>query len=188
MILRIAPSKQIGRMLTCLMLLICYRTGLRAQEHNTADTPASGSNLRVTHVLGFEGISNNANGELSIQGDALRFQKNAGSSAQIAIGSIQALTVGEEDKQVGGVPMTLARSATPYGGGRVIALFSHKKFDTVTLEYLDSNGGFHGAIFRMDKGQGQVLRSELEAEGAQISRLGDETTTRSTQETKNEVK
>jgi hypothetical protein len=184
MVLRIVPSKQIGRILTCLILLLSYRTRLMAEDHGEANTQASGSRLRATHILGFEGISNNANGDLSIQGDVLRFQKSDNSSVQIHIGSIQDLTVGEEDKQVGGVPMTLARSATPYGGGRVIALFSHKKFDTVTLEYLDSNGGFHGAIFQLDKGQGQVLRSELEAEGAQISRLGDQTTKRSTQETK----
>jgi hypothetical protein len=184
MILMIVPSKQIGRILACLILLLSYSARLTAEDHGEANTRASGSRLRATHILGFGGISNNANGHLSIQGDVLRFQKEDNSSVQIPIGSIQNLTVGEEDKQVGGVPMTLARTGTPYGGGRVIALFSHKKFDTVTLEYLDSNGGFHGAIFQLDKGQGQVLRSELQAEGAQIPRLGDETTKRSTQEIK----
>jgi hypothetical protein len=147
-----------------------------AEDHGGVNIEASGSRLRATHILGFEGISNNANGDLSIQRGVLRFQKSNNSFVQIPLDSIKDVTVGEEDKQVGGVPMTLARTATPYGGGRVIALFSHKKFDTVTLEYLDSNGGFHGAIFQLDKGQGQVLRGELEAEGAQIPRLRNETT------------
>src|SRR5205085_2433474 len=121
-------------------------------------------------------------------GDALRFQKSNGSSAQIAIGSIQEVSLGEQDKQVGGTPMTLATAAAPYGGGRVISLFAHKKYDTVTLEYLDPNGGFHGAIFQLNKGQGEVLKSKLEAEGEHVTQMGNETAKPSTQETKNEVK
>jgi hypothetical protein len=170
------------------MLLGSYRTSLMAQNHGATDTPASDYTLHVTHILGFEGISNNANGDLSIQADSLRFQKSNGSSAQVRIGSIQELSLGEQEKQVGGVPMTLAKTAAPYGGGRVISLFSHKKYDTVTLEYLDPNGGFHGAIFQLNRGQGEVLESELEAAGAHITQLEDETTKRRTQETRNEVK
>jgi hypothetical protein len=139
--------------------------------------------------LGFEGISNNAQGDLSVQGDVLRFQKTeAAAPAQIAVSSIQDVTIGAEDKQVGGVPMTLVKTAAPYGGGRVMSLFSHKKFDTVTLEYLDANGGFHGAIFQLSKGQGQVLGSELEAIGAHVSVLTTETSKQGTQEATNEVK
>jgi hypothetical protein len=188
MIQNIVPCKQISRILTCLILLVCYRMGLMAQDHGAADNPASGSTLRVTHILGFEGISNNATGNLSVQGDALQFQRHEGSPAQIPIGSIQNLSLGEQDKQVGGTSLALARAATPYGGGRMIGLFSHKKYDTITLEYLDSNGGFHGAIFQLNKGQGQVLRSQLEAKGAHLMRPEDENTKRSTQENKNEVK
>jgi hypothetical protein len=138
--------------------------------------------------LGFEGISSNAQGDLSIQGDELRFQKKQRPPVQLAIGSIQDLTIGEEDKQVGGVPMTLVKAATPYEGGRVISLFSHKKFDTVTLEYLDPNGGFHGAIFQLNKGQGQVLGNELEAKGVHVSLPARGTSKQSAQEIKSELK
>lgn len=188
MIQKIAPRRRISRMLTYLTLAICCRAGLMAQNQRAADTPSKGATLRVTHILGLEGISRNATGDLSIQGDALRFQKTQGFHAQIAIGSIQNLTIGEQDKQVGGVPMTLARSATPYGGGRVVALFSHKKFETVTLEYLDSNGGFHGAIFQLNRGQAQILVSELQAKGVHVSLPEHGTSKPDTQVTKNEVK
>jgi len=188
MIQRIAPGKRISRMLASLILLICCRTGLVAQNQGPADTSNTGATLRVKHIMGFEGISNNAQGDLSLQGDELRFHKKQGPPAQVTIGSIQELTVGEQDKQVGGVPLTLAKAATPYGGGRVMSLFSHKKFDTVTVEYLDPNGGFHGAIFQLNKGQGQVLGSELQAKGVHVSLLAHETSKKSTQETKNELK
>jgi hypothetical protein len=188
MIDRILPSKHIGQILTCLMFLVWCRTGLMARDHGAAETPASASTLHVTHILGFEGISNNANGDLAIQDGYLRFQKSNSSSAQVPIASIQELSLGGQDKQVGGVPMMLAKSAAPYGGGRVISLFSHKNYDTITLEYVDPNGGFHGAIFQLNKGQGEILKSELEAAGAHITRPQDETTKGNTQETNNEVK
>jgi hypothetical protein len=158
------------------------------EDPGAPNTSASVSTLRATHILGFAGVSKNASGGLSIQDHALRFQKPHGSLAQIPIDSIQNLTLSEQDKQVGGVPMTLAKVAAPYGGGRVISLFSHKKYDTVTLEYRDSNGAFHGAIFQLKKGQAQVLKSELEAAGAHVTGPEIETTALSTEENKNEVK
>jgi len=117
--------------------------------------------MHVTHILGFLDAANNANGDLSIHDGALQFQKkDAAPSAQIGLASIQDVVLGQQDRQVGGTPLILGRAATPYGGGRVIALFSHKKYDTVTLEYLDPNGGFHGAIFQLNKGQGDVNRTK----------------------------
>lgn len=182
----IVPLNKIDRRLMCLMFLSCY--GVMAQDNAAASTGASGAVLQVTHILGFENISSNAKGDLSIQGNALRFQKSDGSGARITVGSIQDVFLGEQDKQVGGTPMALGKVAAPYGGGRVISLFAHKKYDTVTLQYLDPDGGFHGAIFQLSKGQGQVLENELEALGAHVTRLEDHITTRMTQETKSEVK
>jgi hypothetical protein len=66
------------------------------------------------------------------------------------------------------MPLAIGRAATPYGGGRVIALFAHKKYEIVTVKYRDSDGGFHGAIFQLNKGEAQVLKSELQAGGAQV--------------------
>ncbi len=124
--------------------------------------------LRVTHVMGFESVSNNANGELSIQEHLLRFQKTDGSVAQVKVESIQDLSLGVQDKQMGGTAMAVGRAATPYGGGRLISLFSHKKYDTLTVEYLDPDGGFHGSIFQLNKGDGQVLKDQLVAAGAHV--------------------
>jgi hypothetical protein len=188
MIYRIVMSKQIGRILTCLTFLVCYREALMAREHAAADTQASGSRLRVTHILGFQGLSKNVNGDLSIEDGCLRFKKSESSSAQIPVNSIQDVALGEQDKQVGGVPMVVVKTAAPYEAGRVISLFSHKKYDTVILEYLDSNGALHGAIFQLNKGKGQVLRSELDAAGAHIARFDDGTGKGRIQETRNEVK
>ena len=79
--------------------------------------------------------------------------------------SVQALFLGDESKQVGGLPMKLGKAAAPYGGGRVVSLFAHKKYDTLTLEYVDKDGGVHGAIFQLTKGQGELVRNELVGAG-----------------------
>jgi hypothetical protein len=41
----------------------------------------------------------------------------------------------------------------------------------MTLEYFDSNGSFHGTIYQLNKGQGQVLADELGAKGVHVSGL-----------------
>jgi len=152
-----------------LILPVVLSAILTAQSPAGVKSPATGSPMRVTHVLGLEGVPNNHNGNLSIQGDALHFQRDDGSAAQISIHFIQDVFLGEEDKQVGGTPMAIGRMATPYGGGGIIALFAHKKYDTVTVEYVDSNGGFHGTIFQLEKGKGHIIRNELLADGANVS-------------------
>ena len=72
--------------------------------------------------------------------------------------------------------MKIGKAAAPYGGGRVVSLFAHKKYDTLTLEYVDGDGGVHGAIFQVNKGQGELMRNELVARG--VSSSGEDQPTR----------
>ncbi len=150
----------------CLVLLVSAGAGLIAGDTGkaAADAPA-----RATHILGLENIPKGANGHLVIQAGAFQFQQDKRPNAQITIASIQSVFSGEQDRQVGGVPMALGQAATPFGGGRVIGLFSHKKYDTLTVQYVDASGGLHGAVFQLNKGQGQALRNKLQSEGAQVA-------------------
>jgi hypothetical protein len=134
--------------------------------------------------LGLEDVPKNTKGQLRIQGNALQFQRDGSTAAQVNISSIQDISLGTEDKQIGGVPMTLGKAAVPFGGGRAISLFSHKKYDTLTVEYFDNNGGFHGAIFQMNKGQGEGFEKDLVAKGAHIASPEVRASTQSTPEVK----
>ena len=134
-------------------------------------TASSSPVLRARAVLGLEGVANNSMGELSIQDNAFVFSRRGGPSVRMPLRLIQSAFLSQEDKEVGGTPMALGRAATPFGGGRVIGLFAHKKYDFMTLEYFDSNGGFHGTIYQLNKGQGQVLADELGAKGVHVSGL-----------------
>ena len=138
-----------------------------ASAQNTAPNRAPSSEARVTHVLGFEDAPKNSSGQLSIEGDGLQFQKGVDAPVRIKISSIRDFSIGEIDKQVGGVAMKIGKVAVPYGGGRAISLLSHKKYETLSLNYLDSTGGLHGAIFLMIKGQ--TLTEALAAKGARFA-------------------
>jgi len=65
--------------------------------------------------------------------------------------------------------LTVAKMGVPYGGGRVLSLFSHEKVDSLTLEYRDANGALHGAIFSMPLGQAAALKKQLVDLGAHAS-------------------
>ena len=162
-------SLQVGHGLARLTLLVSLCAGSISHAQSEAQTPDPGATIHVTHILGFEDARHNATGNLKIQGGALQFQRDGSPAAKVKISSILDLFVEDEDKQVGGTVMMMGKTAVPYGGGRVVSLFAHKKYDVLTVEYLDNSGGFHGAIFQLDKGKGQALKKDLVANGAHIS-------------------
>ena len=171
-----------------LLLLISCGVAALAQNVGQGTNSPAPLNIRTTHLLGFEDVSNNANGTLSFKGDALQFQKGDKPAVQVKISSVRDVFLGDQSKEVGGLPMTLGKAAVPFGGGRAISLFAHKKYDTLTLEYVDTNGGVHGAIFQLQKGQGEVLRNELVARGAHVSQSEGESTKQRTAEVPSEGK
>jgi hypothetical protein len=181
-------SFQVGHGLALLTVLFSLSTASIGQNQREAQGPVPGSAFHATHVLGFEGAKHNAAGELKILGGVMQFQHDGSTAAQVSISSIQDIFVEEGDKQVGGTAMTLGKAAAPYGGGRVVSLFAHKKYDFLTVEYLDNRGGFHGAIFQLEKGQGETFKKALVANGAHITPPVEQTPNQSTPEVKHENK
>jgi len=135
---------------------------LSAVPSVTANSPLS---IPAMHLLGLKDTPRNCNGTLSIQDNTLQFRQRGKPGAQLNATSIQAIVLGSESKQVGGVPMKLGKAAAPFGSGRIVSLIAHKKYDIVTVEYVDSDGGVHGAIFQLAKGQGELVRDSLKARG-----------------------
>ena len=167
-----APLRKRRFLMAFLILVMACGTGAFAEDVRQPNNPPS--SLPATHLLGFADARNNSKGTVSIEGDALQFKKNGKAAVQVKIASIHALLLGDLSRQVGGVPVTLAKAAVPYSGGRAVSLFTHRKYDTLTLEYVDAEGGLHGAIFELKKGHAEGLRNELLAKGAQVSNAGNE--------------
>ena len=65
-------------------------------------------------------------GNLSIEGDVLRFKNSGKPSVQGEIASIHDMFLGDVSKQVGGIPMTLGKAAIPFSGGRAVSLITRK--------------------------------------------------------------
>jgi hypothetical protein len=170
----------------CALLLGC-NLGAWAQSTAPAGTGTPFS-LRATHLLGFPNTKSNCNGILSIKEDTLQFQQAAKPTAEVKIPSIQGVFLGGESKQVGGVPVKMGKAAAPFGSGRVISLFAHRKYDTLTVEYVDSDGGVHGAIFQLNKGEAELVKNELVTRGVSPNVARDQSTEHSTAEVSHENK
>ncbi len=158
--------------------------GVAALAQDAASTLKANQpfSIRATHVVGLPNTKSNCKGTLSAQDNVLRFQQDSKTVAQVDIASVRKVFLGEESMQVGGVPMKIGKAAAPFGGGRVVSLFAHKTYDTLTLEYIDSDGGVHGAIFQVTKGQGELVRNELMARGASSGSGENQVTKQSTSE------
>ena len=167
-------------------LLLCSSIG--AWSQSAAPVVSAPFTIRATHLLGFPNTKNNCNGSLSIKNNALRFERDAKPAAEVKIASVQGVFLGSESKQVGGTPLKLGKVAAPYGGGRVVSLFAHKKYDTLTVEYVDDDGGVHGAIFQLRKGQAEQVRKELVTRGVSPSLHDDPSTEPTTAEASHENK
>ena len=168
--------------------LICCGLVASAQQITQRGNTSAPFSTRATHLLGFANARNNSTGTLSLQDDSLQFQQNGKPGARVKIALVRDVFLGAESKQVGGLPMTLGKTAAPFGGGRVVSLFAHKKYDTLTLEYVDADEGIHGAIFQLTKGQAELVKNELIARGVTISSRQDQTTKERATEARHENK
>lgn len=150
------------RVTSCVLatLLLGAATAALAQQ--------SDPNPAVRHLIGLENIKSNATGKLLVQNSALEF-KDKKMDAQVPVSNIDDIFTGSEIGQSGGRTGQLAKVAAPYGSGRVLSLLLRNKVDILTVSYHSADGGVHGAIFALPKGQASRVREELIHAGAHAS-------------------
>jgi hypothetical protein len=156
------------------MAVMALSAAAWAQSSPKPQSQAADSAPQVNHVLGLEDVKHNAKGKLTVNAQGLDFQ-GAAAHAQVAIASIEDIFTGEDNRQAGGKVLTLAKMGVPYGGGRVLSLFTKEKYDSLTVEYRDEHGGLHGALFTMPVGQASNIKKQLVAQGAKASMAVEET-------------
>jgi hypothetical protein len=122
-------------------------------------------NPAVRHLIGLENIKNNASGQLTVENGSLEFKKDK-TEARVPIADIDDIFTGAETTQSGGTPGRLVKLAAPYGSGRALSLLMRNKVDILTVSYHGPDGGLHGAIFALPKGQGDKFREQLIHAGA----------------------
>ncbi len=153
-----------------ILLIALMLLSLAASAQNSAKPTAQPASAtpQVVYLFGLQDVKAHAKGKLTVDNKGLDFT-GAASHAQIPLGAIEDVFTGEDTRQSGGKPLTVAKMAIPYGGGRVLSLFTHEKFDSLTIEYRDENGGLHGVLFTMPAGQALELKKQLIAQGAKVS-------------------
>ena len=117
----------------------------------------------VKCVIGLESMKTGAKGTIVADAKGIHFDDGK-KKAEISIASIEDIYLGNESRQsIGAVKMIV-----PYGGGRLLSLFSHK-VEVMTIDYRDENGAFHGAIFVFPPGHATAVKSILVAHGAKTT-------------------
>ena len=113
----------------------------------SAAVPPSGwSSTHAVHILGMPGMKAKESGTLTITPRRLTFTGKSGSST-IDLPSILALSAGNERVELWGMKGRLMRMAVPDGGGIALATFMHHQRDILTVEFVDSQSGYHGSVF-----------------------------------------
>ncbi len=147
---------------TLLPLLLLL--GSIASLSQTQSAPAAAEAVQVT---GLAGIKENTKGTLTVENSTLTFATSK-SSCDVSAASIQDVVTGNDSQRViRGTVGTLTMLA-PYGAGRAISLL-REKIDTITIQYRDSDGGLHGAVFTMPVGKAELIKESLLAQGAHTS-------------------
>lgn len=124
--------------------------GLAAQKGMQADRAPSQivewNSANVQHIYGLPDAKPKDRGALSVSSAGLSFTGKANSSV-IPLRSIIAVGAGNERVELWGMKGRILRMAMPHEGGLVAAAFMHHRVDMLTVEFNDSKGGYHGAVF-----------------------------------------
>ncbi len=164
-------SFALASVLICAIAVILASTAApsfsRASSRLSSGQQTLPSNMtpEVLCVVGFDNIKPNTRGTLTFLPNGLQFT-TATQKGEILTPSITDVFAGQESRQdVSGMTGTVVKAGIPYGGGRVVSLFSHK-VEVLTVEFNDEHGGFHGAIFVLANGKATELRNALVKQGA----------------------
>jgi hypothetical protein len=147
--------------------LMFFPALVRGQAAGTPQAAPSVVQKNAKLVIGGETIKNNSEGTLSVVGSSLQFATGK-AKVEVKATSILDISTNEDSRQDITGTAKLATMAIPYGGGRVLSLFSHN-VDVLTLEFTDANGGYHGMVVVLPRGQAAPIKKQLLAMGAKAS-------------------
>ena len=123
--------------------------------------------VKAVQLTGLPGVKANAKGMLSVENGNLHFVHGK-TPTDLSASLIQDVVTGNDSQKAVGKTIGTLSMAAPYGGGRFLSLF-RSKIDTLTVEYRDADGAFHGAIFTMAVGRAEAIKKDLVAQGAHTS-------------------
>jgi hypothetical protein len=130
-----------------------------------AQQPAAGN--KAVQITGLVGVKANTSGNLTLQNGNLQFA-SSGAKVSVPIHSVEDVVTENDSQRVFRGTLGTLTMFAPYGGGRFLSLF-RSKIDTLTIQYRDTDGGLHGAIFTMALGKADPFKKNLVSQGARTS-------------------
>ena len=132
-----------------------FTTSAQIASATTPDAPSASpggwSSAHATHVLGLPDTKAGEIGTLAITPQRIVFTAKSLSAStattDIDLPSIRAVSAGNERVELWGMKGRLLRMAIPDGGGVALAMVMHHRRDMLTVEFVDSHGAYHGAVF-----------------------------------------
>ena len=123
----------------------------RAQEIQRVPAVAPSANVEwkstdARHAYGLPDSKPNKSGTLTLDATSLTFTSKA-SNTTIPRGSITAVSAGNDRVELWGTAGQLMRMVIPDGGGLAAAALMHHRVDMLTVEFSDTRGGVHSAVF-----------------------------------------
>jgi len=113
------------------------------------------------HLIGLPDTKTAVTGVLKLTKDTVDFA-TSDSEASIPYKTIVGVFVGTERTEAGGKAAAVARKM-PYGVGPVFSLASQKQVDLLSIEFRDTHGGYHGAVFALPVKSGAAFLNAITA-------------------------
>jgi hypothetical protein len=118
----------------------------RVQDDGAQSQIVEWNSPSVQHVDGLPDAKAKEKGTLTVNATGLSFT-GRGSRSVIPLRSIIAVGAGNQRVELWGMKGHILRMAIPNGGGLAAAAFMHHRVDMLTVEFDDSAGAYHGAVF-----------------------------------------
>jgi hypothetical protein len=132
--------------LSVLVAVFAFHIHAQAVSGSTNAASAVWSSQNVQHAYGFPQAKPNDKGTLTVTSEAVSFTGKA-ERFTIQRPSVIAVSAGNQRVELWGMKGRLLRMAIPDGGGLAAAGVMQHRLDTLTVEFSDSKGGYHGAVF-----------------------------------------
>jgi hypothetical protein len=125
----------------------------------------------VQHAYGLPELKPKAKGTMTVDNTAITF---TGKSGQYAIpwAEVAAVSSGNERVELWGTTGRIVRMVIPNGGGLAAAAVMHHKVNELTVEFHDTLGAYHGAVFFLP---GRDVAHLLESSAQAVPSLKDHT-------------
>src|SRR6266704_1993213 len=132
--------------LSVLVAVFAFHIHAQAVSGSTNAPSAMWSSQNVQHAYGLPQAKPNDKGTLTVTSEGVSFTGKA-ERFTIQRPSVIAVSAGNQRVELWGMKGRLLRMAIPDGGGLAAAGVMQHRVDTLTVEFSDSKGGYHGAVF-----------------------------------------